>query len=376
MLDDKHAVDSRINIMGNRVSLNFELFFKIVNPYQVIQIEGNFLRLLPIVHLIIPVSRINPHTKFVFLIYSKDKINLSAAVRELVKFIGNFLTCFPLSSEKFKSFSSKLKSTSGKFQSMKNVPLSEYLEFMKETAYLAGRLTLGYFNTNISIDYKADDTPVTIADRKAEQLIRARIENSYPGHSIIGEEFGEIENESAEFRWFIDPIDGTKSFINGVPLYSVLIGLEIAGVVQAGVAYFPALDEMLAAGTSLGCWWNGRRTLVSRVDSIERATAVFSTPSTFDEYNRGEEWKQVKRKTYFQAGWGDAYGYLLVATGRVELMLDPIINVWDCAPFPPILSEAGGYFGDWQGKNTIYGKEAMATTRTLLPAVLDITSRK
>lgn len=259
---------------------------------------------------------------------------------------------------------------------MKNNPLSDYLEFMKESAYLAGRLTLGYFNTNISIDYKEDDTPVTIADRKAEQLIRNRIENFYPGHAIIGEEFGEMENKSAEFRWFVDPIDGTKSFINGVPLYSVLIGLEIAGVVQAGVAYFPALDEMLAAATSLGCWWNGRRAQVSNVPSLDRATVVFSSASNFDKYNRSEEWKQVKRTTYFQTGWGDAYGYLLVATGRVEIMLDPIMNVWDCAPFPPILREAGGYFGDWQGKTTIYGKEAMATTKTLLPAVLDITSRK
>lgn len=259
---------------------------------------------------------------------------------------------------------------------MKKNQLSDYLEFMKECAYLAGRLTLGYFNTNISIDYKEDDTPVTIADRKAEQLIRSRIEKFYPGHAIIGEEFGEMENESAEFRWFVDPIDGTKSFINGVPLYSVLIGLEIGGVVQAGVAYFPALDEMLAAAISLGCWWNGRRTQVSNVPTLDRATVVFSSASHFDKYNRGEEWKQIKRTTYYQTGWGDAYGYLLVATGRVELMLDPIMNDWDCAPFPPILSEAGGYFGDWQGKTTIYGKEAMATTKTLLPSVLDITSRK
>ena len=245
-----------------------------------------------------------------------------------------------------------------------------YLDFAVETAYLAGRLTLGYYQTGIRPEFKEDESPVTVADRKTEELIRARIEGRFRDHAIVGEEYGEDENDDASHRWFVDPIDGTKSFVQGVPLYAVLIGLEIEGAVQVGVAYFPALDEMIAAGSGEGCWWNGRRAQVSQVSSLKEAVVAFTDPVNFAQYGRSEAWERVKRGTYYRAGWGDAYGHLLVATGRVELMLDPIMSAWDCAPFPPILAEAGGYFGDWQGKATIYGREAMSTTQALLPEVL------
>jgi histidinol-phosphatase len=251
-----------------------------------------------------------------------------------------------------------------------------YLNFAIETAYLAGRLTLGYFQTGIRPDFKADDTPVTVADRKAEELIRARIEKQYPRHAIVGEEYGVNENKGASHRWFIDPIDGTKSFLQGVPLYAVLIGLEIEGAVKVGVAYVPALDEMIAAASGEGCWWNGRRAHVSDVSNLKQAVVVFSDVANFAKYGRSEAWERIKQTTYFRAGWGDAYGHLLVATGRADLMLDPIMNVWDCAPFPPILEEAGGYFGDWQGNLTIYGNEAMSTTQVLLSEVLALIQRK
>ena len=221
-----------------------------------------------------------------------------------------------------------------------------YLDFAIETAHLAGRLTLGYFQTGVRPDLKTDDTPVTVADRKAEELIRARIEKQYPRHAIVGEEYGTNENEGASYRWFIDPIDGTKSFLQGVPLYAVLIGLEIEGSIEVGVACFPALGELVAAASGEGCWWNGRRAHVSGVSRLKHAVVVFSDVATFSEFGRSEAWERIKRTTYHRAGWGDAYGHTLVATGRAELMLDPIMNVWDCAPFPPILKEAGGYFGD------------------------------
>jgi histidinol-phosphatase len=248
--------------------------------------------------------------------------------------------------------------------------MRSYLDFAVETAYLAGRLTLGYYQTGIRPEFKADESPVTIADRKSEDLIRARIESRFRHHAIVGEEYGGDENDDANHRWFVDPIDGTKSFVQGVPLYAVLIGLEIEGTVQVGVAYFPALDEMIAAASGEGCWWNGRRAHVSQVSSLKEAVVSFTDPANFAQYGRSEAWERVKQGTYYRAGWGDAYGHLLVATGRVELMLDPIMSAWDCAPFPPILTEAGGYFGDWQGKPTIHGNEAMSTTQALLPEVL------
>jgi myo-inositol-1(or 4)-monophosphatase len=248
--------------------------------------------------------------------------------------------------------------------------LRSYLDFATETAYLAGRLTLGYYQTGLDVITKDDDTPVTAADRQAEALIRRRISARYPKHAIVGEEYGEHDGDG--HRWFIDPIDGTKAFARGVPLYAVLIGLEIDGRCEVGVAYFPALDEMLYAASGEGCYWNGRRAQVSTVESLAAATLGFTDVASFAKYGRAAAFGRLQAVCYDRRGWSDAFGYLLVATGRLELMLDPVMNPWDCAPFPVILREAGGYFGDWSGNETIYANEALATTRTLLPQVLEL----
>jgi histidinol-phosphatase len=248
--------------------------------------------------------------------------------------------------------------------------LRDYLDFLTETAFLAGRSTLAYYQTGVQADFKADRSPVTKADRQAEELIRGRIEKRFPGQAIVGEEFGGSENSGASHRWFIDPIDGTKSFLRGIPLFGVLIGLEIEGRVVAGAAYYPALDEMLAAADGEGCWWNGRRAHVSAVPDLSSAWVTFTDPGSFAKAGRSTAWERIMNAAYVRGGWSDAYGYLLVATGRAEVMMDPEMNVWDCGPFPPIFREAGGYFGDWQGNPTIYGHEALATTQTLLPEVL------
>jgi histidinol-phosphatase len=248
--------------------------------------------------------------------------------------------------------------------------LHQYMSFAAETAYLAGRLTLGYFGTGVLPDFKADDTPVTVADRLAEQLIRGRIERAYPDHAIVGEEFGVTESAGASHRWFIDPIDGTKSFMRGVPLYGVLLGLEIDGRVEVGAAYYPGTDELLAAATGEGCWWNGRRARVSPATDLSRAYVSTTDLGGFTAHGRTAEWERIARRAYCRVGWSDAYGYLLVATGRIEIMLDPAMHPWDAGPFPPIFREAGGFFGDWRGNETIYGDEGLATTQSLLPEVL------
>jgi histidinol-phosphatase len=249
--------------------------------------------------------------------------------------------------------------------------LRTYLDFITETAFLAGRLTLGYFQAGLQPEIKADQSPVTLADRMAEELIRSRIEAAYPTHAILGEEYGASKTGSSHV-WYIDPIDGTKSFIRGVPLYAVLIGLEIEGQIQAGAAYFPALDEMIAAACGLGCWWNGRRAQVSQIKRLEQA--FFTTTSAFGFEKSGNKavFDRLSRRCYFQTGWGDAYGYMLVATGRAEIMMDPVMSVWDCGPFPPIFVEAGGYFGDWAGQPGIHSGQALATTPALLPQVLKV----
>jgi len=243
------------------------------------------------------------------------------------------------------------------------------LEVALDIAYEAGKLTLGYFGTRIAASSKGDGSPVTAADRAAEELIRARLQRAYPDHGVVGEEFGE-SRPGASHRWIVDPIDGTKSFMRGVPLYAVLLALEIEGVVQVGAAYFPALDEMVYAARGSGAFLNGRRIRVSPTAHLSDAFLAFTDAASFDAHGRADAWRRLQAATYHRVGWSDAYGHALVASGRVEIMCDPVLNAWDAGPFAVILPEAGGYFGDWAGRETVYGGEGLSTTRDLLGPVL------
>jgi myo-inositol-1(or 4)-monophosphatase len=252
-------------------------------------------------------------------------------------------------------------------------PLRDYLDFAIETAWQAGKLTLGYYQQReMETEIKPDESPVTAADRLAEELVRERISRKYPDHAIVGEEYGAGESDDATHRWFIDPIDGTRSFVRGIPLYAVLLGLEINGKCEVGVAFYPVLKEMLAAATGEGCRWNGRPAKVSEAATLREGILTHANAAAFETVGRGEAFIRLQRAAGYCAGWADAYAYLLVATGRAEVALDPIMSPWDCSPFPPIFREAGGYFGDWDGKETIYAQEALATTRKLLPEVLGL----
>jgi histidinol-phosphatase len=250
--------------------------------------------------------------------------------------------------------------------------LSVYLEFARGIADAAGKETLRYFQRGLQPEMKSDGSPVTLADRSAERLIRSAIAERFPEHAILGEEFGEQAGSgaAASHRWIIDPIDGTKSFISGVPLYGVLIGLEIAGRVEVGVAHFPALGEMVSAASGLGCWWNGQPAHVSTKTDLAQAIVSFTDFGSFAQHGSEEAFIRLARRCWFRPGWGDAYGYMLAATGRIDVMLDPIMAIWDCGPFPPIFREAGGYFGDWEGNETISTQRSVATSRVLLPQVL------
>lgn len=252
---------------------------------------------------------------------------------------------------------------------MSDPQIRELLDFARELAWQGGRLTLSYFNTGIVPEIKADQTPVTIADRQAEQRMRALIERRYPDHAVLGEEYGET-NPGAAYRWILDPIDGTKSFVQGVPLYGVLIGLEHAGEPIVGVCYFPALDEMVAAARGAGCTVNGRSTQVSGVRDLSQAVLLSSDAESFAEYNRGATYDDLRGRVRFTRTWGDCYGHVLVATGRAEIMMDPIMNVWDCAALLPIVTEAGGTFTDWRGTTTIHGGDAISTNGALFDTVM------
>ena len=246
---------------------------------------------------------------------------------------------------------------------------SDYLNFALDAAWQAGRVTLGHFQTGVAVQRKADNTPLTIADQQAEQKLRQLIEQYWPAHNIIGEEYGRTQHNSS-YTWVCDPIDGTKSFMCGVPLYANLIALLKDNEPILGVINFPALNEMVYAVQGGGCFWNGRPAHVSETPKLEDAVVLCSDLDTFGQYGRAAKWQKLIEASYVQRTWGDAYGYALVATGRADVMVDPIMALWDIAPLQVILEEAGGTLTDWQGKPTIHNEESIATNKHLLAEVL------
>jgi histidinol phosphatase-like enzyme (inositol monophosphatase family) len=249
--------------------------------------------------------------------------------------------------------------------------LRTLLDFALDAAWQAGKITLEYFQTGIAVERKADASPVTMADRRAEEKLRECIQHQFPDHGILGEEFGEVPGRTP-YRWVLDPLDGTRSFIQGVPLYGVLLGLEYAGQAILGVVHFPALGETVYAATGEGCYWNGRRTQVSAVERLEEAMVLATDVRTLHEQGRGTVFETLQAKTRLQRTWGDCYGHMLVATGRAEIMLDPILEIWDCTALQPILEEAGGTFTDWRGVATHTGGSGLSTNGHLFQPLIGI----
>jgi histidinol phosphatase-like enzyme (inositol monophosphatase family) len=236
------------------------------------------------------------------------------------------------------------------------------LAAVEHVARLAGDLALGYYKSSLVVESKADGSPVTIADRAAEQAARSWIETHFPNDGILGEELG-ITRSDARRRWVLDPVDGTKTFVRGVPLWGTLVGLCEGGDVLAGAAYFPALGEMLAAAGGAGCWWNGARCRVSSLAALSEATVLTTDERFAGDSHQLAGWRNLSGRASVSRSWGDCYGYLLVATGRAEVMVDGIVSPWDAAALMPIVEEAGGMFTDWKGTRTAFGGSAVATNQ-------------
>ncbi len=247
--------------------------------------------------------------------------------------------------------------------------LGELLAFAKDLATSAGLVTLEHFGGVLAAERKGDGTPVTLADRAAEALLRERIAARYPQHGILGEEYG-VTNPDAQVQWILDPIDGTRSFMRGIPLYGVLIGIRVRGAAEVGVAHFPALGETVAAATGLGCTWNGRPARVSRVSELAGAAVLTTDPLVLLDGDMRPGWEKLVRIAGLARSWGDCYGHMLVATGRAEVMVDPVLSPWDAAPFIPILREAGGLFTDRSGEARFDGGSGLSTNGLLHPEVL------
>jgi len=244
--------------------------------------------------------------------------------------------------------------------------LERFLDVAIDAAHAAGRRTLAHFDPSVASERKDDESPVTIADREAEAILRDALGRAFPDHGLVGEEYG-ATGMGASHRWYLDPIDGTKSFLRGVPLYGVLVALEIEGRIEVGVAHFPALGETVTAATGLGTRLNGRRVRVRDTARLADAFVSFTDALSFARHGRAEAWRRVQEACAYRPGWSDAYGHALVATGRLDVMLDPVLNPWDGGPFPVLLREAGGLFGDWTGVETIHGGEGVSCSRALWP---------
>ena len=254
---------------------------------------------------------------------------------------------------------------------MKSNELKQIEELATGFAIEAGKMTLEYFKGGFSIDRKRDGSFVTAADRAVESFLRAEISRHFPDDGILGEEEAELPGKSGR-RWIVDPIDGTFSFVHGVPFFGVLLALETDGKSRVGVINVPALGELVSASEGNGCTFNGKSSKVSTVSNLGSALLLATDFGACARHGFGQVADTLMARVSERRTWGDCYGYLLVATGRAEVMMDPIMNIWDCAALQPVIEEAGGTFTDWTGVRTISGGNAIATNGLLFQDVMQI----
>ena len=249
--------------------------------------------------------------------------------------------------------------------------LEELRDFAQACAVEAGAIALAHAGSKLERERKHDGSIVTIADREAETLLRRRIAERYPDDSVLGEEFGETQGKS-DRRWIVDPIDGTFSYAHGVPLFGTLIGVEIGGEPAVGVIHMPALPETISAATGLGASLDGVRVRVSSVSPLHEALVLCGDLLGARNPEKARAMHAIAARAGAQRGWGDCYAYVLVASGRADVALDPVMSIWDCAALLPIIEEAGGKFSDWCGRRTIDGGDAIATNGLLFDEVMSL----
>ena len=248
---------------------------------------------------------------------------------------------------------------------------TEFTQFIHTLAEKSGDVIRPYFaKANLAVEVKEDQTLVTQADREAEAAMRALIRKAYPHHGILGEEFGS-ENASAEFVWTLDPIDGTISFASGCPLFGTLIGLLHADRPILGAIHHPILNQ-LCIGNNTKTTLNGRAVQLREVHHLSEATLLTTDIASIGKYQKKEGFEKLLKQTRLFRTWGDCYGYLLVASGGADIMLDPIMNPWDILPLIPIIHGANGVTTTWSGTDASKGNSCVAANKTLHPRVLEI----
>jgi histidinol-phosphatase len=248
-------------------------------------------------------------------------------------------------------------------------------ELAVESAQEAGQVALRYFDADLTVEWKQDRSPVTVADREAESLLRARLLGAFPQDGFLGEESGDSPGASG-FRWIIDPVDGTRNFVRGIPIWATLVGLEHKGEPILGVAHVPALKQTYRALRGDGAHRDDRRIAVSKVASLAEAIMFYSSLSWFIKAGRQDVFLDLAARTQRQRGFGDFYGFLLVAQGSGELMIEHGVHIWDVAAMKPIVEEAGGRLTDWEGQANIHRPDVMASNGLLHDEALRILNDK
>lgn len=248
--------------------------------------------------------------------------------------------------------------------------LTELKKFCKTLAVTSAEVIGKYFRTRIPVESKFDNSPVTIADKKAEEVMRELIMKHFPDHGIFGEEFGETNND-AEYTWILDPIDGTKSFICGAYSFGTLIGLLKNGQPILGVYNHPILNDFLI-GDNFTAELNGTITKVRECNDLFDAVALTTDHLNIEKYQSIKKFEQLINKVKLYRNWGDCYGYFLVVTGYADIMIDPIMSPWDLLPLIPIIKGAGGIITDYQGNDPVKGKSAIASNSHIHSSVISI----
>jgi myo-inositol-1(or 4)-monophosphatase len=246
--------------------------------------------------------------------------------------------------------------------------LTEYKNFCEVLAKASAEVIQKHFRTGISVESKTDNSPVTIADKKAEEVMRELIMKQFPKHGIFGEEFGET-NKDAEYTWILDPIDGTKSFICGAYSFGTLIGLLKKGKPILGVYHHPILNDFLI-GDNSETKINDKKTMLRNCDELGKAVLLTTDHLNIEKYQNIEKFNKLIKKVKLYRNWGDCYGYYLLATGYADIMIDPIMSPWDLLPLIPIIKGAGGVITDYQGNDPIIGKSAIASSKEIHSSVI------
>jgi histidinol-phosphatase len=233
----------------------------------------------------------------------------------------------------------------------------------------AARLALGYFDIDVAVEWKKDQSPVTVADREAEQLLHDSLLGAFPDDGFLGEEFGDQPGTSG-YRWIVDPIDGTRSFVRGIPVWGTLVGLECQGEQVAGVVVAPALGQTWRALKGDGAYRGDRRLRVSDVGELSQATLFYTNLKWFERAGKRDHFLRLSSQTQNQRGYGDFWGHMLVAQGSGELMVEQGVHVWDVAAVKPIVEEAGGRYSDWDGNPDVHRPDVVVSNGRLHEAAL------